>query len=79
MSCKDNRCKYNHHGITCCVLEKIAILEGGGLLEAGGLLNFSRLRLGAYWKGGGLIRGNTVVSYLKRNRILNLLKDYELK
>ena len=58
MSCKDNRCKYNHDGIACCVVEKIAIPWGGGLLEAGGLLNFSRLRLGAYYKEGGLIKGN---------------------
>ena len=48
MSCKDNRCKYNHEGIASCVVEKIAILGGEGLLEAGGLLNFSRLRRGAY-------------------------------
>ena len=38
MSCKDNICKYNHDGIACCAMEKIAILGGGGLLEAGGLL-----------------------------------------
>ena len=38
MSCKDNRYKYNHDGIVCCVVEKITILGGGGLLEAGGLL-----------------------------------------
>ena len=48
MACKDNRCIYNHDEIACCVVEKIAILGGGGLLEDGGLLNFSHLRLGTY-------------------------------
>ena len=70
MSCKDNRCKYNHDGIGAA-LEKIAIVEGGGLLEAAGLLNFSRLRLGRIRRGGGgLLEAGGL---LQEIRYINLL------
>ena len=70
----------NHDGIACCVVEKIAILEGGGggggvcvcggggVLEAGGLLNFSLSQTGGLLEGElirrGLTRGNTCIHYL---------------